>query len=261
MRSRASSRSRWSICAWWARAPPEGVSELRYEPEARPRPWRRTAGVFRARLGRRGDAGARSQPPERSAAPGPDDHRGVRGHGGRAARLHRQARSARQCRDRVAAAEQTAAERHERRDRSVPARDHEELLRRHRRRHGADADAHLAFRHRARFPRFLHRDLRSGGPDAGPGRVHADAARQLLRRHAQADHPVAGAHRSGRRVHLQRSLRRRRPASAGHLHRDADFPARTGCAPGPRPSRTTPTSAASSPAATRSAPRRSSRKA
>ena len=34
-----------------------------------------------------------------------------------------------------------------------------------------------------------------------------------------------------------------------------------GCAPGPRPSRTTRTSAASSPAATRSAPRRSSRKA
>ena len=98
-----------------------------------------------------------------------------------------------------------------------------ECLRHHRRRHRDHADAHVLFRHHPRLTRLLHGDLRSERPDAGPGGVHADASRFVLRRHAQGHRPVRGAYRGWRRLHLERSLHGRRAAPAGHLHRQADL--------------------------------------
>ena len=102
----------------------------------------------------------------------------------------------------------------------------------------------------------------AGGPDAGAGRLHADASRQLLRRHAQADQPSTQGRIGPGDVFIFND-----PYAAAGQHLPDIYIAtpiihgRSDRAPGPRPSRTIPTSAASSPAATRSAPPRSSRRA
>ena len=105
----------------------------------------------------------------------------------------------------------------------VPARDPQEQLRHHRRRHGAQPHAHGLFRHRPRLHGLLHRHPRPPRPDAGAGAHHAHASGLLLRRHDRPHAPLRGPHGARRHLHLQRSLRRRRHAPARHLHRQADL--------------------------------------
>ena len=198
---------------------------------------------------------------DRAPRHGPAGDRGVRGHVGRAARLHRAALDAsgniidRRCRDGGAARSEAHAQRVDPFQLEVIKSSFDAI---------ADDMALTLMRtahsgDRARLAGFLDRDLRRRRPDAGAGDLHADAARQLLRRHGAADPPLRGRIAPGD-VFIANDPYAA-AASTCPTSTSSSRSSRASASPrGRRRSRTTPTSAASSPAATRSAPTRSTRR-
>ena len=115
------------------------------------------------------------------------------------------------------------------------------------RRDGRGAQAHVRLADRHRRQRLRLRDLRRARP-GGPGRpLQHDARRRgrpghLLDAAAPRRQP---RHRRGRHVPVQRPVGRRRAAPERRRSSSSRSSTRASCSPGPAPSRTSPTSAAS----------------